>query len=179
MQGRHGAGPDASSAARKPTTLHEVETRAQLFEKPGDLAEIVAVVRVPHDDVTPARRFDAACQRAAITGLLDANDPCSESLGNLTRSIGAAVVSDDDFSGDVIFAEGFLGLEDATLESVGFIQTRHDHRQFQSCLNAIRGRHVIDRDRNREECSGHFDGVHDGRRLPGVPALDSSRRSAS
>src|SRR5688500_134329 len=58
MKKRHGAWQYGASPGGKTAALNQVTTLPQLGDEPGDVAEVIAVVRVAHDHVTATRRAD-------------------------------------------------------------------------------------------------------------------------
>jgi hypothetical protein len=87
--------------------------------------EIVAVVGIAHNDVVATRCGDAPHQGISITLSFDVNDARAESFRDLDRPIGAPIVSNDDFPGDVGSLDGLLCFLNARAHSLRFIQTRH------------------------------------------------------
>src|SRR4030095_13107574 len=53
----------------------QIEARSELFHEWFEVAEIVAVIRVPHDDVFASGRLYPAEERAAIAFLRHFDDP--------------------------------------------------------------------------------------------------------
>src|SRR5258708_32092476 len=94
VQRRHGAGLDA---AAKAIAHNEVVAPAQFVDEIGNLAEIVAVIGVSHDDIFTAGGADARLQRCAVAPFGDADYGGSIVLGNFNRAIGRAVVRDNHF----------------------------------------------------------------------------------
>jgi hypothetical protein len=88
----HRPGEHSAPSRGKPAPLHQVVTFAQLRQEFRDLAKVVAVVGVPHDDVLAARGGDAAHERAPVTTLGDADDTRAMRSGNLLRTVCAPVV---------------------------------------------------------------------------------------
>src|SRR5689334_1806644 len=78
MQKWHRAGKEGSAARRKSASLREIVTLAQLLEKAWDLTEIVAVVRVAHEDVLPASRGDSSHESGAVAFLANRDDARAE-----------------------------------------------------------------------------------------------------
>ena len=130
MQPGHGARFHRAAAGRQPATLHQVVSLSQLGDELRDVAEVVAVVRVAHDHVAPARRADAAHQGVAIAACADWYDTRAERRRDLDGAVGAAVVRDDDFSLDSSRLQGGEGLLDAHAHGLVLVEARHDHGHF-------------------------------------------------
>ena len=142
MQEGHRVRHHAPPARFEPATLHEVEPFAEPAHQPGDLAEVVAVVGVAHDDVRAARRLDAAHQRAAVAPFGYRHNSGTHCLRDLLRTVGAAVVGDDHFAADASAFERALRLGETTREGVGFVETRHHDRHFHLALVRRRREHA-------------------------------------
>src|SRR5215467_1871802 len=73
--------------AGKTVAHHEVIAGTQLGDEWIETGEIVAVVRVPHDDETPARRRHAGPQRRAVAAFRHRDDPRAAALRQSDRSV--------------------------------------------------------------------------------------------
>ncbi len=133
MQARHRAGQHASAARLEAATLHEVVPLAEAFDERRRLAEIVAVVRIPHDDEAPARGFDPAHQRGAVPPAGDLHEPRAFGSRDCGGAVGAAVVSDHDLAGDSRVLDGGQRLPDARRERVRLVEAGHHDRHFKRC----------------------------------------------
>src|SRR5438132_176860 len=80
MQWRHRSGLDA---AHESVAHYEVVIVAQLFQEWPKVGEIIAVIRVTHDYVFPARRGDAAHQRIPVSFPFHLDHPGSQTLRDL------------------------------------------------------------------------------------------------
>jgi hypothetical protein len=61
---------------------------AQPLHEKVEVGEVVGIVAVAHDDVAPARRFDAGDQRGAIAAVLHVNDARVARAGDLLAAVG-------------------------------------------------------------------------------------------
>ena len=122
---RHGARLDPALEAR---AHDEVVPFLEPGHEGGDLAEVVGVVCVAHDDVTPPRRGDSAEERGTVAPLGDGDDPRAGALGDLLRAVGRAVVGHDHLAREPGGAERLDGAPHAAFERLGFVQARHQDR---------------------------------------------------
>jgi hypothetical protein len=58
-------------------------------------------------------------------------------VGDVQRSVGTAVVCDDDLARDLEFPDGVVSLRNAGPQGLGLIEARHDDREFQRCLSVV------------------------------------------
>ena len=127
MQRRHGAGRDA---ALETIAHHQLVAAPKRLDEGVERAEIVAVVGVAHDHEAAAGGRDAAHQRASVTLVRDRHHAGAETLGNALGPVGAAVVGDQDLSGDLAARHIGQGLLDADADGLGLVETGHENRQF-------------------------------------------------
>ena len=118
------------NSALESISHHEVGAVPQLIEVFVEAREIIAVVGVAHDDVAAASRFNPPEQRRAITASGDAHDPRAVAAGDFPRPIGAAVVRDQDLSGQLFPSEERLGLGNARPDGFSLIEARHEDREL-------------------------------------------------
>ncbi len=130
VQERHGRFFDAAPARRQPAAKHERVAGAQLFHKPAQIAEVVTVVRIPHDDECPARRLDAAHQRRPVAFFRDIHDTRAAVEGYLPGAVGAAVVGQDHLPGNLVVTEPLHGFPHANAHAVRLVQAWNDNREF-------------------------------------------------
>src|SRR5579859_247554 len=97
MQWWHRARLDA---AEEPVAHHKFVALPELLDEAAQIREVVAVVGVTHDDVTPARRGDSRQQRAAIAARSHSDNTRAVLLGDIPRAVGAAIVGNHDFTHD-------------------------------------------------------------------------------
>lgn len=116
-------------AKRLPMTMS-----APLVDKVSQVGEIVAVVGIAHDDIAATGRFDAAERRSPVAALRNIHDAGAEIRGDPRRSIGAAVVGDDDFARNGIGLQEGLRLPDAHGERLRLVQTGHQACEFNLSL---------------------------------------------
>jgi len=82
----------------KPITHHHVVALPPHFHETRHFAEVVAVVRIPHDDECAARRRDSGAQRGAVAALLHANHTRAKLFCDIDGAVRRTVVSDDDLA---------------------------------------------------------------------------------
>ena len=102
---------------RSTRSWDQVITFAQLFEEARNLLEVITAVGIAHDDEAAAGGGDAAHQGAAITARRNIDYSRTESRRDVERTVGAAVVGDDNFPRDVVFANRPLRFLDASVSA--------------------------------------------------------------
>jgi hypothetical protein len=117
-------------SAEEPIAHDEVPAPPELLHKGHQGGEVVAVVRVAHDDVAAARGKASMVQRRPVSPGGDIHDTRTSSSGKLLRTVGGAVVRHDDLTSNPAFVEKPSRFLNAGCEGLGFIQTRHDDRQL-------------------------------------------------
>ena len=92
-------------AAREPIAHHQIGPGVQgVYERP-EVVECIAVVGVGDDHVPPARHADALRQGGAVSVHGDIDHLAAvDRVGDLTGSVGAPVVGDDDLVAQPEFA---------------------------------------------------------------------------
>src|SRR5437868_3366477 len=95
MEEGHGAGEQRAATRWKATALREIVALAKLVEKARYLAEVVAIVRVAHKDVSAAGGRDAPHERRPVALLAHHDDARSQFTRDRHRGVGRAVVRDD------------------------------------------------------------------------------------
>jgi hypothetical protein len=140
MQRRHRALLNASAEA---VAHDEVRAPAQLLHEARDVAKIVAVVGIPHNDELAARSCDSAHQGVAVSLGLDADNAGSELLGDFDRTVGAAVVGHNDLARDVGIRNRKLRLANAGGQRLFLIQTRHYYGQLDGFFLSQRHNDVL------------------------------------
>src|SRR5262249_53945385 len=122
MQHGHRAVLDAPAPRGEAAALHEIASLLELAHEPRHLAEVVAVVRVPHDHELAASPRDPGHQGAPVPAHLDGDQARPGAHGDLSRSIGAPIVGDDDLPADAALAQRALRLLDARGERVRLVE---------------------------------------------------------
>ena len=123
VKGRHRARLDPPA---EPRAHDEVVPLLERRDEGRDLAEVVGVVGVAHDDVAPARRRDAAEERGAVAALGDGDDARPGPVGDLLRAVGRAVVGDDrPRPRGPRRASASTAAPHAALERLGLVQAGH------------------------------------------------------
>ena len=98
-----------------------------MLHEARDVAKVVAVVGISHDDELATGSGDAAHQGVAVSLGGNAHNAGSQLLGDFDRTVGAAVVGHDNLARDVGVRNRALRLADAGGQRLFLIQTRHDH----------------------------------------------------
>ena len=84
----------------------------------------------------PARGADAAAQRAAVAFFLHRHDARAEFFRDGLRTVGAAVVGDEDFAAHAGALDSEPRLLDAARERFRLVQARHQNGQFHGFAHA-------------------------------------------
>ena len=95
MERRHRARLDAAGEAVAHDQLGAIFQR---IDEGVELAPVVAVVGVGHDQIFAARRAGRGADRRAIALDRLMDDARAEAFGDLDRPVGRAIVADDDFA---------------------------------------------------------------------------------
>src|ERR1035437_1351979 len=120
------------NAALKAVSHHHVIPRTQLLNKGIETLEVIAVICVAHDAVATVRRGDRPIQRRPVAANRNMN-PARAQLGrNLLRSVGRAVIADNDFAADFRPEKITLRLPDAVCQSLRLVQAGHYDAEFYS-----------------------------------------------
>src|SRR5208337_180193 len=127
MKRRHG--PRLDTAA-KAVSYDQAGAVPQLFDEPRNMPKLIAIVGIPHHDVLAGGGGDASHERAAIAFGLNAHDLCTKTLGNLNRTVGAAVIANDNLAHDICRLNCRLCLLDALAYGLCLVQAGHHDRQF-------------------------------------------------
>jgi hypothetical protein len=96
------------------------------------LGEVVAVIRVAHQDETPTSGGDAASQCASVTACIDEDHSRADCGSNFPGAIRASIVGDDYLSVDCILFYGVDRLSHAHSYRGFFVQARHHNGKLDS-----------------------------------------------
>jgi hypothetical protein len=107
--------------------LDQVKSFSQFFDEPRYLKEIIAVISIPYDDESAARRRNSSHQRTAVAWFLDHYDARSLALRDSSRRIGAAIVRHYNFANDVMFPERAPSFLNATCHGILLVEAGNDH----------------------------------------------------
>ena len=122
VERRHGSGLDGAGE----TVAHdEVVAFVELWKEAGEVFEVVAGVGVGHEDVFAVGGLDAGDKGGAVAADGHVDDAGAFVGGDFLGAVGAAVVGDDDFAGDVVVAESGDGLANAESERLCLIKAGH------------------------------------------------------
>lgn len=129
VQRRHRAGLDAASEA---VAHDQVRTFAKFADHSDGIDEVIAAVRIGHDDILASCRLAPANQRRAVATLADWNDAGTECPGKGLAAVGRTVVGNDDLPGEAIcipdLAQRFIRVRYAMREAFNLVQAGHDDR---------------------------------------------------
>ena len=128
----HGSGLDA---ALKAVAHDQVVPLAQFGNEAVEAFEVVAHVRVGHDAVASARGGDCAVERRAVAANGDGDDARAHAGRNLLRTIGRAVIADDDFAAHAGTAKVRLRFPDTTRQRLCLVEAGHDYAEFHGHLS--------------------------------------------
>ena len=140
MQRRHRSGFDAAFEA---IAHDQIRAVAQFFQERLQRIEVVTIVGIAHDNVSPARGGNSGYQGGAVAAGRHIDNPCSELAGNALGAVGAAVVGDDHLAGDAFALKECQPLFDAGGNGFGFIQARHHDRELELIFDRMR--HLFER----------------------------------
>ena len=128
---RHRAGQHAPSSRRESAALYEIVAVPHLVDVRGDLEEVVAVVRITHQDEAAAGCGDAGHQRAPVAPFgSTCDDARSRSSGDLRGAVAAAVVGDHHLACEMsVLRHRPKRLLDADAERVGLHPGRASPRR--------------------------------------------------
>lgn len=127
MEPGHGSG---TYAAAEPIAHDEVMALAQPLDEGLDVAEVVRVVGITHDDIATTGGRNARLQGTAVTTVRDSDHPSSVKAGDLGRAIRATVIGHDDLAPHTRLAQGLKGLVHATTDGASLVEARHNNRHI-------------------------------------------------
>ena len=133
----HGIAPGAITPPPlgQPAAHHQIEPLPELLHEAFDPGEIVAAVRIAHDDPFPAGRFNARAQGAAIALFLYGDDPRPRLSGDGRRPVGAPVVGDQHFPAQPRPLQAGARLFNAASQRFRLVEARHQDRQLTFVLH--------------------------------------------
>ena len=138
VQEPHSAWFYRAAAGWEPAALHQFGTMGEWREKAGDLGEIVALIRVAHEDVSTAGGADSPHQRPAVAWFCDVDDAGALARRELHRAVSTAVVRDNDFSVDPLLPHRTQGFLDTAADGRRLVEARHNHRELQGLVTTLR-----------------------------------------
>src|SRR5262249_28738562 len=104
---------------------------AEPLQEGGEGGEVVTVVAVAHHHVAAACRFDSRAEGRTVAALGHGDDAGAELLGDGLRAVGAAVVGDDDLTGDAVPLDEAARLADAARQGADLVEAGHHDREFE------------------------------------------------
>jgi hypothetical protein len=95
------------------------------------VAEIVRIIRIPHEDVSSPRCVDTASESAAIAFAPNMHHAGAMSASDLRGAVRAPVIGDDHLAIKLQALKSPQSFVDASPNSTGLIQAGHDHREIE------------------------------------------------
>lgn len=92
MQERHRSGLDPAGEA---ITHHQIGAAAQFLQERADVIQGVAVVRIGHQHVPPARGIDASAQSRAVPTAGHVHEPRAFASGDFLRAVRRPIVGNN------------------------------------------------------------------------------------
>ncbi len=136
----HRTGQNTPPSGGQTAALDDLEALPQLFDEARNLPEVVAGVRITHDDEPAARRGNPSHQRAPIAPGLDNHHARSEPLRDAGRPVGASIVRNHDLPFDPGPAQRALRFPDADGQRVRLVETGNDDGDLARTTRTIRPR---------------------------------------
>ncbi len=127
IEERHRPGRDA---AGKAITHDQRHTATQLRNETVEIAEIVTVIGIAHDDIAATRGGDAGLKGRAIAAPFGGDHPRPGRLRQALRTVGAAVIRHQDFAGDSRPRQITLCLSHAAADGGRLVETGHQDGEF-------------------------------------------------
>src|SRR5207249_2204573 len=124
---RHGAGLDAAFEA---VAHDQLIALPEAVDKRIELAEIIGIVGVAHDDIATLGGGDAGLQGAAVTPAFHRHHACPMFEGDFAGTVAAAVIRHHHFAFHMKAIQTSASLVHAGADGAGFVQARHDHGDF-------------------------------------------------
>jgi hypothetical protein len=124
MQRRHRTWLDTSSEA---IANDEVTPTAKLVYERADVLEIIAIIRVRHDDEFTARSLNTGRKRGTVSSGSNANDARTKIGRDIPGGICAAIVGNDHFAIYAAYEQRRFGFPDARRHRVGLVETRQHY----------------------------------------------------
>src|SRR5262249_39175429 len=118
VEGRHRPIFDAAS---KTVPDDQIITRLELLYKGVKRSEIVACVRIAHNDELASRSVDSHTQRVSIAALRDGDNPRTERFSDLAGPIIASIVGDNDLAAEALSRDVCTRLGNADRQRPRFI----------------------------------------------------------
>ena len=128
MQPRHGVRRDA---AHETVSDHKIRSHLERRHERGEITEIIAVVRIAHDDVAAPGSTDSALEGASIPTLRHRDHPRTQLSGDLDRTVRTAVIGHHDLASERGLLEIAMRLLDADSERLFLIEAWNQDGQGQ------------------------------------------------
>src|SRR3954451_9907922 len=103
----------------------------------GHIKEIIAVIRVAHDDVFAPRRFDPPHQGVPISPFFHGDHPGAEALRNFDGTVGAAVIRHDQLTIDSRLADAPRSLAQTRAKGIRLVEA-WNHNGELNCFPFLR-----------------------------------------
>src|SRR5437870_1731875 len=118
------------NSAEKAVAHYKIIAFPQFRHERSERTEVITVISITHDDVLAARGRNAAHQSVAVSPGLNINHARAMLCCNFPRSIGTAVVGNDDFACNIVFLERSFRLLNTGRQCLRLIQTGHNNRKL-------------------------------------------------
>src|ERR1700734_2581534 len=113
---------------------HDVVALPPHFDEARHLAEVIAVVRIAHDDELPASGCNSSPQSRAITTRRHTYDACAKFFGDVGRSVRRTVVRNDNLAAQSSGLKRVERLSDANPNRIGLVKARDHNRHIDGLL---------------------------------------------
>lgn len=138
VERRHGARLDP---AGKPVAHDQIGPVLERVDKVIELAPVIGIIGIGHDEVLAARRRGGGADRGAIALDRLVDDTRAQRLGDGDRAIRRAVVAHDNFAMNAAAGESVERLCDAQAQRPFFVQARQDRGHERSVGVIVRRGH--------------------------------------
>ncbi|CAB4591278.1 unannotated protein [freshwater metagenome] len=112
---------------------HELCATTKRFDEWAQIGEVVAVIGIPHDDKRALRVGDTCDQCSAIPACWYVDDTSAFTACNVLRTIGASVVSDNNFTINSQFVHRSSCLTNTDRKGLRLVEAREDDAEFHEC----------------------------------------------
>ncbi len=126
----HGTGDDLSPTPWHAAAHDEVGAGTEFLDKGFDRSEVVAEVRVAHDEESSVGGFHTCAEGVAVAFFGDIDNAGTKRAGYVLGSISAAIVGDEDFTFDSGICKASLCGGNAIGESFRLVEAGHENGNF-------------------------------------------------
>ncbi len=114
--------------SREAIAHHNFVSFAPFFHESRHFAEVVAIVRITHDDERTARRANSGFQRRSVAALRHGDHPCTKCFRDFDRPVRRTVIRNHNFAAQSRVRKCFLRFLHADSNGIRFIQAWNHHR---------------------------------------------------